>query len=61
MKTKEKVKQMLKGLPDNVTMEDIHYHLYVRQKVEKGLKDIRAGRFFTQEEAEKRFKKWLIK
>ena len=61
MKTKDKVKQMLKGLPDNVTMEDIHYHLYVRQKVEKGLKDIREGRFFTQEEAEKRFKKWLIK
>ena len=54
MKTKEKVKQMLKGLPDNVTMEDIHYHLYVRQKVEKGLKDIREGRFFTQAEAEYR-------
>ncbi len=35
-----------------------HYHLYVREKVERGLAAIDAGQVVSQEEAERRFTEW---
>ncbi|PKL57427.1 MAG: hypothetical protein CVV34_07310 [Methanomicrobiales archaeon HGW-Methanomicrobiales-5] len=58
---KEEVMEILKRLPDNSTLEQIQYHLYVRQKIERGIKDIEEGRTFTQEEMERRMEKWLDK
>ncbi len=34
---KEEVEQLLKKLPDDCTLEDIHYHLYVIEKVRRGI------------------------
>jgi len=48
-------------LPEDCSLDDIQYHLYVLQKVERGLKDGEAGRTFTQEEVGKRAAKWLDK
>jgi len=42
--TKEQLHQLIDRLPDDCTVEDVQYHLYVQQKVEQGLKDVRAGR-----------------
>ncbi len=58
---KEEVKKILSHLPDNCSLEDIQYHLYVLQKIERGLTDVEAGRVKTQVEAEERMKKWLEK
>lgn len=41
---KEQVQKILEVLPDGVSLEDIQYHIYVRQKVEQGLADECAGR-----------------
>ena len=46
-------------LPDNVSVEDIQYHLYVLDKVRRGLKDARGDGTLLQEEVESRFRKWL--
>jgi len=60
MKTaKQEVSEMLDTLPDDVSYEDIQYHLYVRQKIELSLKDIEEGRVIDQEEIEKRMERWL--
>ena len=56
---KEQVIELIKSLPEDSTLEDIHYHLYVREKVEHGLKAIDEGRFVSQEEAEKKVEGWL--
>ncbi len=56
---KEQVIELIKSLPEDSTLEDIHYHLYVREKVEHGLKAIDEGRVVTQKEAEKRVEGWL--
>lgn len=56
---KEDVRQILDRLPEDATYEDIQYHIYVRQKVEKGLKDVEEGRVVSQAEAEARMEKWL--
>jgi len=58
---KEEVMQLLKELPDSSTLEEIQYHLYVRQKIQRGIKDVEEGRIYTQEEMEKRMEKWRVK
>ncbi len=58
---KEIVRKMLKGLPENSSLEDIQYHIYVREKIERGLDDIRKGHVVSQKDAEKRMQKWLLK
>ena len=62
MKTaKEEVRRMLEQIPDDATFEDIQYHIYVREKIERGLKDVKEGRLLSQEEVEQRMSKWLGK
>ncbi len=39
---KEAVIRLVRSLPDDCTIEDIHYHLYIREKVETGLRDRRG-------------------
>jgi predicted transcriptional regulator len=56
---KEEIKQIIDNLPDDCSLEDIQYTLYVRSKIQKGLEDIKAGNTFTNEEMERRFNKWF--
>ena len=56
---KDEVRQILEKLPEDASLEDVQYHIYVRQKVERGLKDIVEGRVLTQDEVEKRMARWL--
>jgi predicted transcriptional regulator len=58
---KREVSKLLDLLPEDCSLDDIQYHLYILQKVERGLKDGEAGRTFTQEEVGKRAAKWLDK
>jgi len=62
MKTgKEEVRELLENLPDDALLEDIQYHLYVRQKIHKGLEAAEKGRTITHEEAVRRMSRWLDK
>jgi predicted transcriptional regulator len=56
---KQEVSELLKRLPEDCSLEDIQYHLYVLQKIERGLKDAKEGRIYIQEEVEKLMAKWL--
>ena len=58
---KQQVMALLKDLPDNSTLEEIQYCLYVQQKIQRGMADIETGRSSNQEEVEKRMEKWLAK
>ena len=56
---KDDVRRILGELPDDASLEEIQYRIYVRQKVERGLKDLDEGRSIPQEEAEARMSRWL--
>lgn len=58
---KEEVEALLDKLPDNCSLEDIQYHLYVLEKVQHGLDAAEAQGTITQAEAEARLNKWLTK
>jgi hypothetical protein len=50
---------LIQQLPDNSSLEDIQYHLYIREKVEHGLRDLKSKQTLSQKEVERRMKKWL--
>ncbi len=56
---KEEVQSLLSKLPDDCSLEDIQYHLYVIEKVQNGLEAAESQGTVSQEEVEKRFSKWL--
>ncbi len=52
---KHVAKAIIDELPDDATWEDLLYTLYVRQRIEAGLEDSRAGRVVSVEEVRRRF------
>ena len=55
---KETVIRLIESLPDDCTFDDVHYYLYVNEKIERGLAAIDAGHVVSQEEAERRIRIW---
>ena len=52
---KQAAKQIIDHLSDQATWDDIMYGLYVKQKIEKGLKAVDEGRILSSEYAKRRF------
>ena len=42
---------LINNLPDNVSWNDLMYHLYVRQKIELGKQAASDGKVFSSNEA----------
>ncbi len=62
MKTaKKEVRKILDQIPDDASLEEIQYHIYVCQKIERGLQDIDDGRVLSREQVEKRMSRWIGK
>jgi predicted transcriptional regulator len=55
---KRDVEELLSQLPDECTLEDIQYHLYVLEKIRRGEADLDAGRSLTHDEARSRMQRW---
>jgi hypothetical protein len=56
---KQDVELLLNKLPDDCSVEDIQYHLYVLDKVRRGLEDAQVNGTISQEEVESRLNKWI--
>ncbi|TAL36728.1 MAG: hypothetical protein EPN93_07855 [Spirochaetes bacterium] len=52
---KEDAKSSIGNLPENATWEDLMYEIYVREAVEAGLEDSKAGRLTEVGELRKEF------
>jgi predicted transcriptional regulator len=48
---KEQVIEIIKNMPDETTLDDILYSLYVMKKVEDGLEDAKNGKVVSHQEA----------
>ena len=56
---KDEVRKILDRLPDDASLEDIQYEIYVVQNVEQGLSDLDEGRTVSHEDVKQRMAKWL--
>jgi hypothetical protein len=55
---KQQVESLLQKLPENCSLGDIQYHLYVLDKVRHELEDAKQQGALSQEEVEKRLSQW---
>lgn len=56
---KIEVALMLSALPEDSSLEDIQYHLYVLEKVKRGLGRAEIEGAMSNEDAKARLAKWL--
>jgi predicted transcriptional regulator len=58
--TKKLVRDLLDRLPDDCSIEEVQYHLYVLDAVQRGLDDADAGRVIPHEQVKAELRrKWL--
>ena len=53
MTAKEVIRRLLDGLPDDATLEDVQYQIYVLQKIRAGEEDYQSGRTVPHDEVMK--------
>ena len=58
---KEDVKALLDRLPDNCSLEDVQYHLYVVEKIHRGIERAEKEGVLSQDEVERKLGKWTSK
>jgi predicted transcriptional regulator len=51
---KEAARQLINHLPEQASWDDIMYELYVKQKIEAGLRAVAEGRTIPHEEMKRR-------
>lgn len=55
MNVKSAAIKLVRGLPPSSTWDDLMYRIYVRQKIDAGLADVRAGRVHSHASIRKEF------
>lgn len=61
METEQTVRELLDRLPDDCSLDDVLYHLYVVRSIQKGLADAHAGRVIPHAEvAEALRRRWQV-
>lgn len=58
---KEEVRGLLDKLPDNCSLEDVQYHLYVVEKIRRGIERADKEGTISQGEVERKLSKWASK
>ncbi len=58
---KSEVESLLRRLPEDCTLEDVQYHLYVVEKIRRGVELADTQGTLTQEEVERRLSKWTTR
>lgn len=58
---KEEVRTLLNKLPDDCSLEDVQYHLYVAEKIHRGIERAEKEGTLGQDEVERKLRKWTSK
>lgn len=61
MEAKQTVRELLDRLPDNCSLDEVLYHLYVLQEIQQGRNDAQAGRTLTHQQVAQELRtKWQL-
>lgn len=61
MTAKQQAIEVLQNLPEDCSMEQIQYHLYVAEKIRQRLQTADTVPSIPHDEVKKRLEKWIIK
>jgi predicted transcriptional regulator len=56
---KEEIRRFLDSLPDDASWEDVQHSIYVRERIERGRRELEEGKVLDEAEVESRMKAWL--
>ena len=59
MSVKEIAMNVMESLPDDVSWDELQYHLYVREVVEESDEEFKAELGVSHEKVKRQLKKWL--
>jgi predicted transcriptional regulator len=51
----KEARKLLDKLPDEASWDDVMYEMYVRKKIDEGIKAANEGKLISHEEVKKRF------
>lgn len=57
--TKQVAMEVLSSLPEDTSLEEISYRLYVRAAVEEGMRDVGLGRTVPHDQVMREAREWL--
>lgn len=55
---KQQLKELVRRLPDNCTVDDVQYELYLLDKIRRGEAAIQRGEVLTHEQVKRRVASW---
>ena len=55
---KQMVREVLEQMPDDCSLEDVQYQLYLRQKLDRSRQAAAEGRVVSHAEVKERLSKW---
>jgi hypothetical protein len=56
---KDEVRRLLESLPDDASLEDVQYSIYLRERIERARREVNDGKLIEQDEIENRMRRWL--
>ena len=59
MTVKEKVLEAIAKMPDDSSLDDIGYKLYVLESVQKGLDELDRGDYLSHDQAREQLGRWV--
>lgn len=59
MTTKDVIRKLLDRLPEDATIEDVQYQIYVLQKIRAGEEDVEAGRTLPHDKVMEDLARWV--
>jgi len=54
---KNEAKKLVEQLPDEASWDDLMYEIYIRKKIDEGIKAADGGKLISHEEVKQRFMK----
>ena len=58
---KDEERAILDKLPDNCTMEDVQYHLYVVEKIHRSMQRVKQEGVVSHKAVERKFEQWTTR
>lgn len=58
MTAKERIRELLEAQPDDASYDEILRELAFERMVDRGMSDVRHGRVISNEEMDKRIRRW---
>ena len=57
--SKRAILKTIEGLPDDVTVEEVMYRLFVRERIDRGLRELDMGKTVSHDDVRRSVARWL--